>query len=264
MKLDWRSRSPPMFSSTVISLLPKPRATRRRATSGMVVRSAVSTSRRTSGLDEGFDVGGVAAVQRERVAVGQRPAHAGGGEREGGEVRDDLHLGEGDELHQLAGHAVIHRVAGGEDHGAAAAQRRDAVDHRGEGLRPFVDLGRASRGRKPRRRGGADDGLGTLDGEPGAGREALPAVLAHADDGEPLAHCGTSRQGVDDGGRHGRAAAAAEQRGIGNAARVGVEFVLRFRGADEAHRESRRWRRASARRHRSSRAARRGRWAHCR
>jgi len=140
-------------------------------------------------LDEELDVGGIAAVQRERVAVRQRPAHAGGGEREGRDVGDHLHLGEGDELHQLARHAVVHRIAGGEDDGAAAAQRPDAVDHRREGLRPEMHLGGAvlrQEAEEPRR---ADDGLGTGDGEAGARRQALPAILADADDGEPPAHC---------------------------------------------------------------------------
>ena len=81
-----------------------------------------------TGLDEGLDMSSIAAMQRERVAIGERPAHTGCGEREGGKVGDDLHLREGDELHQLARHAVIQRVTRGEDDGAAATQRADAVD----------------------------------------------------------------------------------------------------------------------------------------
>ena len=51
------------------------------------------------------------------------------------------HLREGDEAQELARHAIVQRIAGGENDRPAAAQRRDALDHGGKGLRPFVDLG---------------------------------------------------------------------------------------------------------------------------
>ena len=139
-------------------------------------------------MNEGLDMCGVAAVQRERVAIRQRPTDSGGSEREGGEARDDLHLGEGDELHQLSGHAVIHRVARCQHHGATPLQRADAFNHRGEGLRPFMNVGGDVLRQEAKQAGRADDGFGLLDGETGADGKALPAVLAHADDGEPFAH----------------------------------------------------------------------------
>jgi hypothetical protein len=138
-------------------------------------------------LDEGLDVRGVAAVQRKCIAVGQRPADPGCGEREGREMRDDLHLLEGDKLHQLAGYAIVQWIAGREHHRAAATQRPDAADDGGKGLRPQMPLGWGFWDESQHSLG-ADDDFSRADGETGTGRKALKAILAHSDDGQPLAH----------------------------------------------------------------------------
>ncbi len=102
-------------------------------------------------------------------------------------MRHDFHLFEGDELHEFARHAVIQRISGREDDRAAAGKRLNAVDDGGERLRPFVDFSLGS-GKEGEQALGTNDHFGLFGGKARAGGEAFPTVLAHADDGEPLAH----------------------------------------------------------------------------
>ena len=120
MKPVFTSRLPPMFSSTVTELFSKPRATRRRATSGMVLASAVSTISFALGLDKGFDIGCVPPMQSQRIAIGQGPAHARGHVGERGEMGMMSISAEGNEFKQFPRNAIIHGVAGGEDNGLAS------------------------------------------------------------------------------------------------------------------------------------------------
>ncbi len=139
------------------------------------------------GLNEGLDVGAIAAMESECIAIGQGPADAGGRQRKGREIGDYLHFGEGYEGQQLAGDAIVERIAGGEDDSAPATQGLDAVNDGGEGLRPEMALGIACRhGSEEAVR--ADNDLGFGEEETGVGGEAIVAVFAHADDRKPLAH----------------------------------------------------------------------------
>ena len=76
-------------------------------------------------------------MQSERVAFRQGPAHARCGVGEGREMGKDSHLLKRDEFQKLTGNAVVHGIAGREDHCVSPTQRFDLLDNGRKGLRPF-------------------------------------------------------------------------------------------------------------------------------
>ncbi len=100
----------------------------------------------------------IPAMQRDRLDLGQRPAQAGGGEREGGGRRYDLQLFPQAGGQQCA-YSIVHGIAGGEDDDPLVAPALDAVDHGVEGRRPIVKDGiqRREKAQQPSR---TDDDFG--------------------------------------------------------------------------------------------------------
>jgi hypothetical protein len=92
-------------------------------------------------LNEDLEVGGGPSMNGEAVTIRYRPAHPRGSKREGGEVWNDRHFLFRNEGQDLAGRAIVHRIAGGEHHRMPAAHWRYLVDDRREGLWPFMLLG---------------------------------------------------------------------------------------------------------------------------
>ncbi len=131
---------------------------------------------------------------------------------------------------------IIHGIAGGEDHRVAATQGFHLLDNGREGLRPFQALGLQGR-EKAEEALGAHDHIRVLQREFGTGGQALKAILAHADDGEPLRHARPFDRPLTQAAAMAVPPRRPRSRGIGNAARVPYEFILRLRRADKAHGE---------------------------
>ena len=190
--LRTRSRGPPSASSTVSRDAPKPVCARSFAKRGRPVAVGGQGQNARAGLQMRADEIERAAVQRQQHRLRQRPAEPRRGEAEGRRRRHHDHL------------ARIDRAA------PAPRRRRSGTDRRTPARRPGgrdgcstssaapsngLGHGRAA----PRMSGAARPRCrrppNTISAAPisprAAGAQALDAILADADDGQPARRCGS-------------------------------------------------------------------------
>ena len=137
--------------------------------------------------DRGAKRRGWPAVQRDGLHLGQAPAEARAGEAEGGGSGMDPHLARGEVPRDRRPDAVAERIAGREHAHAPARARAELPGERGEGARPFEALPIVRRDHREMA-GAADEGLRRVDRGARGRPQAVEAVLADPDDGEPCVH----------------------------------------------------------------------------
>ena len=181
------------------------------------------------------------AVNAQADAILERPDEAGGGEAEGARARQDDHLRRIEISGEQGADAVAQRVAARQHGNSLAAPSRDRRDRVGQRAFPCQALARDFWHQR-QVAGAADDERGTLDEAARGARQAAPAILAQADDGEPGGH-GAAAKRIHRGGGKRAAAAPSRQRDEGNSPRVLGQRRFGLGRADKADGEAQHQRR---------------------
>ena len=132
-----------------------------------------------------------AAVYRNERGLRLRPAEAGGGQAEGRRRRDHGHLTGIDAAGERRADAIVERVARGEHADLAAAMMQDFVGGGVERARPRPRRAANERRREAEMAPAAKHDFGRADQPARHRAQALDAVLADADDGQPARRCGS-------------------------------------------------------------------------
>ena len=131
-------------------------------------------------------------MQGEGLHLGQAPPEARAGKAERGRGGVDPHLVRGDVAGDHRADPVAEGVAGREDAYAPSRPGAELLGEDRERAWPFQALASVRRDHREVA-GAADEGLGRLDRVAGGRAEAVEAVLADPDDGEPRAPHATHR-----------------------------------------------------------------------
>ncbi len=132
-----------------------------------------------------------AAVHREQHGLRQRPAEPRRGEAEGRRRRHDDHLARIDVARQHRADAVVERIARGEHADLPAAMAQHFVGGAIERARPRPRRAANERRREAKMPPAAEHDFGRADQPARHRAQALDAVLADADDGQPARRCGS-------------------------------------------------------------------------
>ena len=186
-----RSRGPPSASSTVSREAPKPDCVEKLRQRCRSVAVGGQRENARTRLQMRADEIERAAMQREQHGFRQRPAEPRRGQAERRRRRHNDHLLRIDVSRQHRADAVVKRIAGGEHADLPAAIAQHLVGRAVERARPRPRRAANERSGKAEVAPAAEHDLGGADQPARRRAQALDAVLADADDGQPARRCGS-------------------------------------------------------------------------